>query len=159
MSKDAKERFLEKHPPLTEKQIKDSFRKSAQAKDQYESDMAKVEKNLLGYLEIIEPLVDPETDMVLAWMKLPTNELLINFYSSSEKPTKVTEMSKEQKVERVNKDYELMAELCLPKHNADWWKKHTNPKITSLFSLKLEQLFEDMGGLVENFPEATEDSR
>jgi len=154
----SKEEFLEKHPPLTDKQIKEKFKDARMAKDKYTKEMKEIEKNLMGYIEISEPLIDPETDNILAWVKLPTMMELENFYGQfgETKPEEYEVMSKEEKLKIINRQYELMAEMIVtPKHDAEWWKTHSNMRLLKLFSVKLEQIFEEMGVATENFPEAT----
>ena len=154
----SKEEFLKKHPPLTDKQVKEKFRDAKLAKDKYTKEMKEIEKNLMGYIDISEPLVDPETDVVLAWVKLPTMMELEKFYGQFGE-TKLEEfenMTREQKLKYANRQYDLMAEMIVnPKHDAEWWKQHSNMRLLKLFSIKLEQIFEEMGVGIENFPEAT----
>jgi len=151
-----KEKFLDKHPPLTDDEVKAKFKEASIAKETFTKDMTEIEKNLLGYVDITEPLIDPETGKLLAWMKIPSNVLLEEFwikYSVSQK--QYADMTPEEKVEQISRQYELMAKLLVPDHTAEWWKQHTNPRFSKLFALKLEQLFEEMGVTTENFPEAT----
>ena len=151
------EKFLKKHPPLSDKEVKEKFRESALAKQKYTRDMKEIEKNLLGFLDITEPLIDPSTEKVLAWVKLPTMMKLEEFYTgfSVASPQDFKSMSTAEKLKYQNRQYELMAKILFPKHDAEWWKDHTNLRFVYLFSLKMEQMFEGMGGFVENFPEAT----
>jgi len=120
--------------------------------------MKEIEKNLMGYIEISEPLIDPETDKILAWVKLPTMMELENFYGQfgETKPEEYETMNKEEKLKIINRQYELMAEMIVnPKHDAEWWKAHSNMRLLKLFSIKLEQIFGEMGVATENFREAT----
>jgi len=157
--KEKKEKFLEKHPPKTDEQIKQIQREAKYAKDKYSKDMEEVEKNLLGYFDIEEPIIDPETNKAIAWMKIPSNMLLEDYFGLTGGKTSLQELSKEE-VERLrDKEYELMEQLITrPSKDKDWWRQHLNPKFSKLVRIKLWEFFEEIGGVATNFLEAEEDS-
>jgi len=148
-----KKKFLEKHPILTNEQVKQKQLEAKMAKAKYSQDMKEIEQNLIGYLEISEPLVDPETDKVLCWMRLPTMMLLEDYYKQFGKTTKkYEELSDDEKFDYANRQYVLMSKIIsIPEHDAKWWKSHSNLRFLKLFSLKLEQLFDELEVASENF--------
>ena len=154
-----KEEFLAKHPPLTPEEVKKRLKEQKRAKDIYSKDMGEVEKNLLGYFEVLEPIADPETDQILAWMKVPSNMLLDEYYQLTGGETDPNKLSEEQIGKIKNKEYQMMVDfIMIPKRDLEWWKKHLNPRFSMLFRLKLESMFEELGVVAENFLEAKEDS-
>jgi len=145
--------FLKKHPILTDEQVKQKQLEAKLAKAKYSQDMKELEQNLIGYLETSEPLVDPETDKVLCWMRLPTMMLLEDYYKQFGKISKsYDEFTEEEKFEYANRQYVLMSKIISnPQHDAEWWKKHSNLRFLKLFGLKLEQLFSQMEVATANF--------
>jgi len=147
----SKEEFLKKHPPLTEKQIKQRLIEASKAKDKYSKDMGELEKNILGLQEIIEPLIDPATDKILAWMRLPTNLELEEYYLTY-KDIDLKKLSDKDRMKQVNRQYKLMADVIeRPKKEWEWWKKKTTPRFTRIFAIKLTLMFETLGVAMENF--------
>ena len=146
----SKEEFLKKHPPLTEEQIKQKFLEAKLKKQQYSQDMEELVKNIMGLQEIIEPLIDPETDKILAWIRMPTNEELENYYSL--RSTDWDKLNDKEKKKQVDRQYELMATIIVhPNNKPEWWKKKTTPRFTQLFAIKLTAMFESLGVTMENF--------
>jgi len=76
----SKEEFLKKHPPLKEKEIKKRFIEADKAKDKYTKDVQELNKNLLGFKDILDPIIDPNTKKPLAWMRRPTNEQVETYF-------------------------------------------------------------------------------
>jgi len=145
-------KFLEKHKPLNEEEVKKRFAESARAKEKYSHDMSVIEQNLMGFIDDEEPLIDPETDKELCWMRAPT---MMELESVGEiyKGTDVTNITAEDREKYIQSQYILMAEIITqPKHDAQWWKEHTNIKFLTLFRLKIEQMFNALGVAIENFP-------
>ena len=148
----SKDEFLKKHKPLTDDEVKAKLREAKLRKEQYSKVMDEVEKNLLGYSDVEEPIVDPETDKVVAWMKLPSNMLLEEFFALTGGKTNTKDMSPEEVASIRNKEYELMSELItVPKKDMAWWRQHLNPRFAKLVRLKLLEFFEEIGGVAENF--------
>jgi len=150
--KSEKEKFLEKHPALSEEEIKDKLREAKKAKASYSRKTEEIEKNLLGYFDIEEPIINPETGEIIAWMKLPNNMLLEEYFGLTGGKTSPQELTKEEKENIKNKEYELMEQLItIPKKNKEWWKQHLNPMFSRLVRFKLLSFFEEIGGATENF--------
>ena len=141
--------FIKKHPVLTNEDIKLKFLEADKAKKDYAIDMNEVEKNLLGLRDIIDPIVDPSTDKILAWMRRPTNEEIEIYYKWFEEGKKTSD---KDKLEQTKRQYEIMASLItIPKHEWDWWKKNTDSYFVKLFSLRLTLFFEQVGVTTANF--------
>jgi len=147
----SKEEFLKKHPPITDEEVKKKLAEASQRKAEYTKNIEELEKNILGLQEIIEPLIDPNTDKILAWMRLPTNEELEEYYFTY-KDADLAKLSGKDRIKQVNRQYELMADVIeKPKKKWDWWKKNTTPHFTRLFAIKLTSMFETLGVAMENF--------
>lgn len=148
----SKEEFFKKHPPISEEDVKFKLMEANKRKDQYTKDIEELKNNILGLQKIIEPLIDPETDKILAWMRLPTNEELEEYYFTYNDKVDLKKISKNDRKKLTNRQYELMANIIeIPKEKWDWWKKNTTPRTTRLFAIKLTSMFESLGVTMANF--------
>ena len=116
-----KEKFLKKHPPLSDEQVKQKLKEAEKSKHKYVVDMQEIEKNLLGYSQKLVPIVDPETDKILAWMRCPLNEELETYFGMYGKTSEELEkLSREEQLEVSRRQYEVMAGLIEnPKHDSE----------------------------------------
>lgn len=160
-----KKRFLEKHPPLSDlktdeelvkdpdtgkitkqkvsfaspqrkpKTIEEAWKEQDKAKKKYESNIQKVEENLLDFLKVEDPIIYNEK--VLAWMRRPSNKEIRKMIPKElmeyeDKPA--TEIPDEILEKYDKKIYSMMAELITkPKWTAEEWTNKTNPWFTRLF--------------------------
>jgi len=147
--------LIQKHKPMTKKQVIETFRNQAEMKSKMTTDASELEQNLIKFNEITDPLVNPENpDKVLCWIRRPTSaefdkmipvELMEYRNTPDEVPNAI--MKKYQDFQ-----FEMMANLIdNPKHDAQWWKEHTNMVFQSLFQKHLTGVLEDLGINAENF--------
>jgi len=146
-----REGFLQKHPPLTDAQIKEKFMEADKKKSEYTEDMQELEANLLGYKEIKEPIVDPETGKLLAWMKRPTQVELEKYFQLYDTSEDIKKMTKKDQLDAAQKQYQIMSELLEPEHEAKWWKENSNAMFAKLVVVRLQLFFEQLGVKMENF--------
>lgn len=143
------EKLITKHKPLTKEQIKQTFQKIAETKKEITLDAEILEQNLKNFNKITDPLIDPETETPLCWIKRPTNAELESFF-----PPELLEY-KNCNLEDIPVDvlernndlqFEIMANLItVPKHDAKWWKANANQVFQRLFNLHIEKLLENLG--------------
>lgn len=146
--------LLRKHKPLTSKQVKEKFRQQREMKKKLTTNATELDQNLKKFNEITDPLIDPESNTVLCWIRRPTTEELealipmeILEYRNSDEPIPL-------KVSKKHEDFqfEMMADLITnPVHDAKWWKKHANLIFQSLFQLHIQGVMSDLGISAENF--------
>uniref|UniRef100_A0A6H1ZPQ7 Uncharacterized protein n=1 Tax=viral metagenome TaxID=1070528 RepID=A0A6H1ZPQ7_9ZZZZ len=156
------EDFLKKHKPLKPEDVAEKMKDADKRKKKYTLDAAQVERNLLDYFEILDPIVDPVTDKVLAWMRRASYQEMIDMVPS-ELREYVGDMEKAPQELRQKYDsqqFEYMATLIEnPKHTTEWWQKHANQHFIMLFQMTIIQMYKDMGIDIENFREPTGASR
>jgi len=139
------EKFLAKHPALTPQDVYKKIADAENARTKYTKDLAKIEDSLLGFLNKEDPLVDPGTKEVLAWMKqLPYNKLLELI------PDDVTERLKEDPSgeflkntdgDEANWTFKLMEELITkPQKGWEWWKDNATPDFIYLFNARFAEI-------------------
>jgi len=153
VTKDAK-KLIQKHGTLTPKQVKEKFRQMQEMKKTMTSNAAELEKNLVEFNKITDPMVDPESDKVLCWIRRPTTEELENLV-----PTELLEYQNHPddvptEVMNRHKDFQfkMMANLIEnPKKTAKWWKKNANMVFQRLFQIHLRCVLDDLGVSAENF--------
>jgi len=122
-------------PPKKVKTIQEAWADQEKAKAKYEGAIQKVEKNLLDFLKIEDPIIFNEK--AIMWMRRPSNKELRNMVPkelveyvgkpATEIPDEVLENYDEQ-------IYAMMGELITkPKWTAEQWADKTNPWLTRLF--------------------------
>ena len=138
---------------MTPKQIKERFQEMKEMKKDLTTNAVELEQNLKSFNEIVDPLIDPESEKILCWIRRPTTaELeslipmeLLAYRNQDEIPTKIT-----KKYEDFQ--FKMMADLITnPKHNGAWWKQHANLVFQSLFQVHLQGVMSDLGISAENF--------
>ena len=123
-------------------------------KKEMTTDAAVLEQNLLEFNRITDPLIDPETEKVLCWIRRPTMEELEKFIPAEllEYRNTPEEIPKSTMEKYKDFQFEMMANLIEnPKKSADWWKKNSNLVFQQLFQLHLRSVMEDLGITAENF--------
>ena len=111
------EKLLQKHPALTDEQIKQKFKEADRAKEKYQESITQLEENLFSFRDIKDPIIDPNTDKILAWMKRPTNMQVKEYLSKFRKKQDISKMSQEEVDKIENEQYEMIAEFIIePKH-------------------------------------------
>jgi len=118
------------------------------------TDAAVLEQNLLEFNRITDPLIDPETEKVLCWIRRPTMEELEKFIPAEllEYRNTPEEIPKSTMEKYKDFQFEMMANLIEnPKKSANWWKKNSNLVFQQLFQLHLRSVMEDLGITAENF--------
>jgi len=138
MSKDKKiKEFLKKHKPLTPEDVKKRLIEKDMAIDKYQKDIRKVEENLVNFLNKEDPLVDPSTNKVIAWLRrLPYKEL--TEILPSELPE---DFSIEEGKKYIEPIFVLMEKMISkPKHTAEEWKSLANTDFVELFNARVAEL-------------------
>lgn len=147
-------RFLEKHKPLTSEEVKRKFKEVREIKSRLTQDAAVLEKNLNEFNNILDPLVDPETDVVLCWIRRPTTDELESLIPAEllEYRGRPNEVPAELMQKHKDFQFTMMATLIeKPKRDANWWKKHANLVFQRLFEIHLQSVMEVLGIMAENF--------
>jgi len=149
-----KDEFIRKHKPLTKKEVVEKFHEMRKVKKEMTTDAAVLEQNLLEFNRITDPLIDPETEKVLCWIRRPTMEELEKFIPAEllEYRNTPEEIPKSTMEKYKDFQFEMMANLIEnPKKSANWWKKNSNLVFQQLFQLHLQGVMEDLGITAENF--------
>ena len=157
MSKEDKKNtsFIHKHKSLTKKEVEARIKERARIKKGLTTDAAILERNLAKFNEIVDPLMDPETEQILCWIRRPTQSEWEEIV-----PTELLEYRGEefedipQKVldKFTDQQFNMMESLIVnPKHDAKWWKIHANLVFQRLFSLHLSGILEELGIETGNF--------
>lgn len=148
------EKFIKKHQSLTPEKLKEEYRLKEEAKKQYSTDAVELEKELDNFKKIVEPLLNPVTDKAMCWIRRPTQAEwegmlppeLIQYRNNPE--TIPPELG--QKYSDMT--FELMAIVIeKPKHDAKWWKAHSNLDFIQLFNAHLSSIFEKLSKDTANF--------
>jgi len=147
--KSKEQKFLKKHPPLTDEQVKKAFRQADKAKQDYTKNMEEIQRNIMGFHEVLDPIIDPNTNKCLGWMRRPLNIEVEKYYDLYTDKTINPEKQRQRQ-------YEIMSDLIvIPNKDAEWWRNNTSPWFAKLFATRLELFFEQLGVAMENFPQAT----
>ena len=148
------EKIIRRHKSLTKADVKQKFQEMKQIKQKLTQDAAVLEKNLENFNKIVDPLVDPETDKVLCWIRRPTSEELESLIPAELLEYRGRPNEVPSDVMNKHKDFQfaMMASLIgNPKRSANWWKKRANQVFQRLFQLHLQGVMEDLGIMAENF--------
>lgn len=147
-------KFINKHTPLTPEKLKEEYKQKEEAKKQYSTDAVELEKELDNFKNIVEPLLNPVTGKAMCWIRRPTQAEwegmlppeLVQYRNSPEKiPPELG-----QKYSDIT--FELMAKVITkPKHDANWWKEHSNLDFIQLFNTHLSTIFEKLSKDTANF--------
>lgn len=154
MSKKSPEDLLRRHKTMTKAEVEEAFKRQEKAKTKYELDAAKLEKNLDKFNEILDPIVNPATDEALCWVRRPTQTELEEMIPSELMKYKNNpeEVPLEAITENEDMLFDMMAKLIgIPKHDAKWWKSHSNLVFQRLFQMHIQQVLRDLGVMVGNF--------
>jgi len=150
----SKDEFIRKHKPLTKKEVEEKFKLQEEAKKTMTTDAVVLEKNLMDFNKITDPLVDPATDKVLCWIRRPTQQEWEEML-----PTELLEYKGRPEEVPIDvwtkyKDFqfEMMAKLIVnPEHTAQEWKERSNLVFQQLFQMHLAGILELLGITAENF--------
>ena len=149
--------IIKKHKPLTKEDLEKYKKISEERKAKYSMEMETVEANLLEFLKRPRPVLDPETKVPILWIRDVTfNELKQMIPPEMAKYVDNPEAIDPKKLEEYdNRFYKIISDLIvIPKHNAEWWKKHMNSKLARLIQDEIAKMLEDMGVEMENFRKA-----
>jgi hypothetical protein len=147
-----KQSFMNKHKPLSTKEIDKKFSDNEAAKSTYTHDMATLEENLRNFNEKTDPIV--LNGKPLCWVKRPTKDQferlippeLMKYKNSLETVPKEISDKYEDQI------YDLMAELIVePKHDKSWWKVNSPLVFIPLFQAHMNEVYELVGINIENF--------
>jgi len=147
--------MIRKHTPLTKKQIEEKFKEAKDLRKDLSTNAEELEKNLLNFNKIVDPIVNPEDGKPLCWVRRPTQteweEMLPSeLLEFRNKPSE--EVPKEVWKKYTNLQFDMMAKLIeTPKKEAEWWKENSNLIFQQLFQLHLNGIFEMLGIDAENF--------
>jgi len=149
-----KRRLIEKHKPMTRRQVKERFQEMRKAKSELTTNATILEANLKAFNLITDPLIDPETEKPLCWVRRPTTDELEALVPAELLEYRNSPDDVPEKVMKKYKDFQfkMMANLIEnPKKSAEWWKKNANLVFQQLFQLHLRGVMEDLGIMAENF--------
>lgn len=147
-----REKFLEKHQPLTPEQVYQKEKDADDSIKKYQKDIADAEDNLVNYLNKEDPLIDPGTDKAIAWIRrLPYKELKELIPDDMFDAYKEAELSgdkdtfKEVADEYEDYIFELMENMISkPEYTAKKWKEIANVNFIELFNARLTELMSRM---------------
>jgi hypothetical protein len=161
---DKTEEFLKKHKPMKPEDVQKSFVDAEKARLNYTKNIQEIEDNLTAFLQKEDPMIDPGTGKVIAWVReAPLIEL--KTYQMEFK-TALEGLTPEQAQEKLDKDpaltikqYELMAALITkPKHDAKWWSEHVTPDVIVLFEAHVSKMMSRAIGETRFFSEPNTDT-
>ena len=146
MAENKTKEFLARHKPMKPDDIEKSFVSAEKSREKYSKDIIEIESNLTRFFQKEDPIIDPGTGKVLAWVReAPLKELQIYALELQEsvekiKPEDLQRMLNEDP-ELIKKQYALMANLIVkPKHDAEWWAEHATQDFFMLFEITLEKM-------------------
>jgi len=151
---DKTKEIIRKHGTLTPKQIRERFEEMKKMKKTMTTDSAILEQNMMDFNKITDPLVDPENNKPLCWIRRPTTDELERLVPAEllEYRNKPDEVPDEVMEKYKDFQFKMMAELIEnPKKSADWWKKNTNLVFQQLFQIHLTGILHELGVSAENF--------
>jgi hypothetical protein len=146
--------LIKKYKPLTPEEVRAKIKEKEEAKTQYSVDSATLERELESFNEIIDPLINPVTGKAMCWVRRPTQaewEGMVPANSTvySKNPD---EMTPEETQIANNALFDLMANVIAnPKHDAKYWKEHSNLMFIQLFNMHLNGVFKELGVMTTNF--------
>lgn len=146
--------LIHKHGVLTPKQVRKRFAEVRKIKKTLTTKASELEKNLIAFNKITDPLVDPETNKPLCWIRRPTTTELEALMPTELMQYQNSPENVPQDVMEKYKDFQfkMMANLIEnPKKSANWWKEHANLVFQQLFQIHLRCIMEDLGLSAENF--------
>jgi hypothetical protein len=150
----SKEEFIRKHKPLTKKEIEEKFKLQEEAKKSMTTDAVVLEKNLMDFNKISDPLIDPATGKVLCWIRRPTQQEWEEMLPTEllEYKNKLEEIPTDIWTKYKDLQFEMMAKLIVnPEHTAQEWKERSNLVFQQLFQIHLAGILELLGITAENF--------
>lgn len=146
LQKTKQEKFLEKHPPIPDEEIPRKMADREAAKDKRTRDIQKIEENLTTFFEKDFPLINPETNKVLCWVKdvqyfklleMIPEEMLEDM--GSDEDINIVEVIIKLR-EYKDHTFKIMEEvITIPDHNWEWWRDNSNQTFLDLFNDYLEK--------------------
>lgn len=148
------DKVLSRHKALSKAELKKRFEDMSRIKKTLTKDAAILEKNLMDFNKILDPLIDPESTKVLCWIRRPATKELENMipeellkYRGKPEEVPLDLMQKHQDFQ-----FKMMANLIEnPKKDAEWWKANANFVFQRLFEIHLGTVMADLGIMTENF--------
>lgn len=147
-----KRKLLEKHRPLTPKDIEKLREGKKKAKEKYAIDSAIVERNLTEYLAVKDPII--WKGKAIAWVRRPTMKELKDLIPKDigpflDDPNSVPEEKvKEYDSVLFGKMEEL---IVIPKKTAKQWEEIANPWFLRLFFSHIMNIAKVMEMQTEGF--------
>jgi len=155
---DTKKKFLDKHPPLSDKQVEDIKEGARVAKKKYSGDLNRLESNLMNFFKKEDPIYDPESGEVIAMMRqLPYWEMM-NMIPETMLDKSLSEEEKREILKSdkgIQETTFIMMEKIIskPEHDTEWWKANATPEFMMVFSNALETVFKRLENDIDFFPE------
>lgn len=157
--------FLQKHKPLSREEISKAQEEAKTAKDKYTKDIKTIEENLMGFIEQLEPIVNPVTGDIVFWIKqVPLHVLtdstpkdLKKIISQCKTPEEAEEKTREYTLVHPEYDpenhmYILMEKMiAIPKKTAAEWKEITNPNLSLLFEVAVSNVYKRVSDQISFF--------
>jgi len=150
--------FLKKHKQKSRAEIKLEIKKGQDIREQHTKDLSNIERNLTSFLEKEDPMVDPGTGNVLAWIRqLPYIELIS---LTPEDIRKAAEEGKSREdIEKMLRedtdrdgDFYLMSKLISrPQKTPEEWKKIATSEFITLFDITLYEIISRTSQMTDFF--------
>ena len=151
------EEFLKKHKPLSPDEIQSRMRDAEAAREQYSKNITEIETNLVTFLQKEDPLVDPATGNVIAWIRQAPYAELQSLGEELLGPfdPNITEeeyMARIQESGGAENIFKLMARLISrPKHDAEWWRNNITVEFIALFDARMNEIYTRMSEQMDFF--------
>lgn len=150
--------FVEKHKRKTPAEIKSKIKQGHDIREQYTKDLTSIEKNLTNFLEREDPMIDPGTDNVVAWIRqIPYVELVSmtpEYLREAAQEGKSTEELKEMLRLDTDRDTDffLMSKLISqPQKTPEEWKKIATPEFITLFDITIYEIIARTSDMTDFF--------
>lgn len=152
MSKNAE--LVKNFKPLSPEELRATIKAQEEAKKQYSIDTMELEKELESFNSVSDPLVNPTTGKAMCWIRRPSQSEWEAMVPQEALPYVGHPESMPPEIAKKNNDllFEMMEKIIVnPKHDAAYWKSHSNLQFIQLFNMQLNNTFKELGISTTNF--------
>jgi len=147
------ETFLAKHKPLSPGQVYGRLKEAEETRRKMTTDIEEIERNLTSFFEAEDPMIDPGTGKVVAWLRhLPYAEYMNmvpeELWDNKDDPDALLEQAEEQ-ADIIFVWMERM--ISKPQWTAAEWKSKATVRFIELFNARIEETFSQLNEKVDFF--------
>jgi len=151
--RDKVESFLEKHKPLSPNEVYGKLREAEDTRRKMTTDIEEIERNLTSFLETEDPMIDPGTGKVVAWLRhLPYSEYMSmvpeELWEAKDDPETLLSQAEKQS-DIIFMWMERM--ISKPSWTAEVWKEKATVRFIELFNARIEEIFSQLNEKVDFF--------